>query len=88
MSNEPAPTNEQTPLAKDTEQMAEATRQHARREDPDQRTPEGSHDFPSAATDDDFELQGQQGTGQSDDVSGSAPASGMARQRSNPSGNR
>jgi len=77
-----------TPMAKDTEKMAEVTRQHADREDPDQRTPEGSHDFPSKAQDDDYELQGQQGVGQSDDVSGKAPASGMARQRANPADRR
>ena len=63
--------------------MADLTRRIARR-DEDERTPEGSHDVPAQAQDDGYEHQHQQGTGQSDDVSGKAPASGMARQRANP----
>lgn len=65
--------------------MADLTRRIARR-DEDEPTPAGSHDFPATARDDDagHEHQHQQGTGQSDDISGKAPASGMARQRANP----
>jgi hypothetical protein len=66
--------------------MADLTRRIARR-DEDERTPEGSHDFPDKGSRDDdagHEHQHQQGTGQSDDVSGKAPASGMARQHANP----
>ena len=68
----------------DPEQMAKVTRMHARKEDPDQRTPEGSHGFPSEASDDGHQLLGQQGVGQTDDIHGKAPASGMSRQRTNP----
>lgn len=84
MSNEQPPTDESTPLAKDTDAMAKVTRDQARAEDVDQRTPEGTHDFASNAQDDGYEHPHQQGTGQSDDIHGKAPASGMARQRSNP----
>ncbi len=68
----------------DVKDMADVTRKHAREEDADQRTPEGSHGFPSAAQDDDFQHLGQQGVGQTDDIHGKAPASGMTRQRANP----
>lgn len=85
MPNEPAPTDETTPLSKDTEKMADVTRRHADQEDADQRTAEGSHDFAGDAQDDDYEHQAQQGVGQSDDVHGKAPASGMSRQRVHPS---
>ena len=65
--------------------MADMTRRIARR-DEDELEAEGSHDFPAGARDDDagHEHQHQQGTGQSDDVNGKAPASGMARQHANP----
>jgi hypothetical protein len=71
-------------MSQDPEEMAKVTRQHAEREDADQRTPAGSHDMPSSAQDDDYEHQHQQGAGQSDDVTGKAPVSGMARQHANP----
>ena len=64
--------------------MADLTRRIARR-DEDEPTPEGSHDFPVEAEGEDADKpQHQQGIGQSDDISGTAPASGMARQRANP----
>ena len=70
----------------DPKDMAEVTRMHAEQEDLDQRTPAGSHDMPAGAgaQDDDYTHQHQQGAGQSDDISGKAPASGMSRQRANP----
>lgn len=79
------PARPDSPLADDTDAMAEVTRAHAEQEDLDQRTPEGSHSFPAA----DHEHQpeqhlGQGGVSQSDDISGQAPAAGMARQKANP----
>jgi hypothetical protein len=63
--------------------MAEMTRKLAREADPADREQAGSHDFPAATGPGGVPL-GQQGTGQSDDISGQAPASGMARQHANP----
>ena len=61
--------------------MAEMTRKLAREADPADREQAGSHDFPAATGPGGVPL-GQQGTGQSDDISGQAPAS--ARQHANP----
>ena len=62
--------------------MTEMTRKRAREDGPtDGEKP--SHDFPSASGPGGVPL-GQQGMGQSDDISGQAPASGMARQHANP----
>lgn len=72
-------------MSRETKKMARLTREQAKRDQPDERTPEGSHDFPSKARDEGHEHLGQLGVGQSDDVTGTAPASGMARQRANPS---
>lgn len=71
-------------MSRETRKMAKMTRRQAEAETPDQRTPEGSHDFPSDAQDDGFEHPVQQGVGQTDDITGKAPASGMARQKSHP----
>ena len=70
--------------AQDPDQMAKVTRKLAQQDDADERTPAGSDDMPSNAQDDDYEHPRQQGAGQSDDISGKAPASGMARQHANP----
>lgn len=70
-------------MAHERESMADLTRRIARR-DEDEPEAAGSHDFPSDASDDAHRHQHQQGTGQSDDISGKAPASGMARQHANP----
>ncbi len=68
---------------RDTKDMADMTRRLARKDGPMDGEKAGSHDFPSAVGPGGVPL-GKQGTGQSDDVSGQAPASGMARQHANP----
>lgn len=67
----------------DTKDMAKMTRKLAREAAPEDREAAGSHDFPSAVGPGGVPL-GQQGTSQTDDISGQAPASGMARQHARP----
>jgi hypothetical protein len=66
-----------------TKDMAAMTRKLAREEGPNDREQPGSRDFPAAVGPGGVSL-GQQGVGQSDDISGQAPAAGMARQKANP----
>ena len=69
----------------DVKDMAEVTRKHAREEDPDQRTPEGSHGFPAADGEEGDRSLNQRGTSQNQDIHGVAQASGMGQQRVHPS---
>ncbi|MCW2920154.1 MAG: hypothetical protein JWL76_28 [Thermoleophilia bacterium] len=66
-----------------TDEMADMTRKLAREEGPDDGDKAGSHGFPAAVGPGGVPL-GQHGIGQSDNVSGQAPASGMAQQKANP----
>ena len=71
----------------DPEQMTRFTRERAREEDADGfRVPTGSHDFPTAAWHhgDGARNLGQLGAGQSNDITGQAPAASMAMQHANP----
>jgi hypothetical protein len=67
--------------------MAAMTRKLAKEAGPDDGDKAGSHDFPSSVGPGGVPL-GQQGTGQSDDIHGQAPASGMAQQKANPANQR
>lgn len=66
-----------------TEDMAAMTRKLAREEGPNDGVEAGSRDLPAAVGPGGVPL-GQQGVGQSDDIHGQAPASGMAQQKANP----
>lgn len=68
---------------RDTKDMAEMTRKLAREAGPDDGVKAGSRDLPTAVGPGGVPL-GKLGSGQSDDISGQAPASGMERQRANP----
>lgn len=66
-----------------TKDMEAMTRKLAREADPMDGDKAGSHGFPAAVGPGGVSL-GQQGIGQSDDIHGQAPASGMAQQKANP----